>query len=147
MLSVVPQTETRLQTLPVAQFGGFDNLADYNGIMAKWESGPVPPRKGGGVPKVNARRRPRLPLAVSDTTLGQVVGRKLHADLVAWHNTNKVLSHPAGHVGCHNVSTFDFHAESGVSEGLCDHSFDFKSFFFLLCHKRLLMSRSWRDSE
>ena len=53
-----------------------------------------------------------LPLPIGDATLGQVVRRKLDADLVPRHNADEVLPHPSGHVGHHGVAALQLHPET-----------------------------------
>src|SRR6478609_1692971 len=48
-----------------------------------------------------------------------------------------MLPHPAGHVGQHNVSTFDFYPEARICQGLCHNPFNFQRFFLLFCHTLL----------
>ena len=81
--------------------------------------------------------RPRLAFAIDDSALRQIVRRELDANSIARHDADKVLPHPSGDVGHDNVSTFDFHAETRIREGLRHRALDFKCFFLLIRHKIL----------
>ncbi len=57
-----------------------------------------------------------LPLAIGDSPFGQIVGRKLHTDLVAGNDADEVLPHPSGHVGNNRVSAVQLHPKPGVGQ-------------------------------
>lgn len=78
--------------------------------------------------------RPILPLAVRDSALGQIVGRKFNSHFVARHNTDEVLAHPARNVGIHDVAPLDFYAKPGICQRLGHNAFYFECFFFLFRH-------------
>ena len=69
---------------------------------------------------------------VSDSALGQIVGRQLNRYLVTSQNTYVVLAHLAGDMGGHNVTVFELYPEHGVGQGLCYRAFHFNVIFF--CH-------------
>ena len=78
-----------------------------------------------------------LPFAERDAAFGEVVGGEFNADLVARDDANKVLPHPAGHMGHDFVSPFDLHFEARIGQGLCYSPLDLERFFLRFRHTGL----------
>src|SRR5208283_5248383 len=60
----------------------------------------------------------------------QVVGRKLHRDLVPWQNADEVLAHLARNVSQHLVFVLQFHPEHGIRQRFQNHRHHFNRVFF-----------------
>ena len=71
-----------------------------------------------------------LTFAIHDSTLGQIVGRKLHPHLVAGDNSDEVLPHLAGHVSQHFHSGLQLHSKPSVGQSLGYRSAYFKRVVF-----------------
>src|SRR3954463_7094159 len=63
--------------------------------------------------------------SVGDAAPGQVVGRELDADPVAWQDADEVHAQLAADVGEHPVAVLQLDREHGVRKRLDDRSFDF----------------------
>ena len=72
-----------------------------------------------------------LTFSIDDSTLGQIIGRQLHANFVARNDTDKVLSHAPGDVRHDLGPGLQLDPESRVGESLCNGAFDFEGIFFL----------------
>ena len=71
-------------------------------------------------------------MSVRDPSSGQVVGRKLHLDLVPGEDADVVLAHLSRDGGQNGlVHAVDLHPEHGARERLDDLAFDLDLFFFL----------------
>src|SRR5690349_19634005 len=79
----------------------------------------------------------RLPLAINDTSLRQIVRRQFNPHPIPRNDTNEVLAHPPRNVSHHEVSTFDFNAEPRIRQGLGHNTLDLKSFFLLFRHTKI----------
>jgi len=75
-----------------------------------------------------------LSLAKCNSTLGEIVGRKLHAHFVTGNDTDKVLPHLTCNMGNDFVATVDFDTKTSIRQGLCYCALNFERFFFLLRH-------------
>src|ERR1700742_5226969 len=73
-----------------------------------------------------------LPEAIRDASLGEVIGRYLHHDLVAREHADAVLAHLAGRVRDDLVAVLQHDAKRGVGQPFADRAFEFQEFFF--CH-------------
>ena len=71
-------------------------------------------------------------MAVSDTTLREVIGRHLNLHLVAGQNLDVVHAHLAGDMGNNLMPVLQFDAEHGVTERFGDGSV--KLYGCLFCH-------------
>ncbi len=71
-----------------------------------------------------------LAFAIDDSTLGQIVRRKLDPDLIARDNSDEVLPHPAGDVRHHFRSRVQLDPEPRIGERLCNGALDFEGLFF-----------------
>ena len=71
-----------------------------------------------------------LSLAKNNPPFRQIVGRQLHSDLVARHNSNKVLAHSPSNVGKYLRSSVQLNLKSRIRESLGYRSFNFEGFFF-----------------
>jgi hypothetical protein len=103
-------------------------------IVVAWRfvAGRIPIRtRGRDGPGTSVRRGSTFP--VDDSTLGQIIGRKLNPDLVSGHDTNKMLAHSASHVSQNFVTGFQFNLEPRIGQCLHNGSFNFKRIVF--CHK------------
>lgn len=144
------KTSATVVQLPELSGEGFVGAADYTGLPQFRE--PVGLSRGkyaraAATREKRGRKRPPacqrdlrrdfLPLAVGNSTFGQIVGRKFDANAVAGNNTYEVLAHPASYVCGDKVSTFDFHTKPRIRQGLSHGALHFKGFFFLLRHIRL----------
>src|SRR5690606_33484472 len=67
---------------------------------------------------------------VGDPSLGQVVRRHFHLDLVAGENADVVLAHAPGDVRDDLVAVLQLHPEHGVREGFGDRAFKFNDVVF-----------------
>ena len=116
-----------------AQLWHPDRLApvyrDFFGHLTHQPGPPLVPHESLIGAKLN--RATGLPLAESDTTLGQVVGREFDTDLVAGHDTDEILPHPAGNVGNDLVAAVQLHAKPRVGQGFGDDALDLDCFFFI----------------
>src|SRR6202795_3238889 len=77
------------------------------------------PRSPAGL-KPGAYKNLPLLVAVDDPPAGEVVGRKLHSDLVSRENADEILAHLAGNMRQDPVLVFQFNAEHRVRQRL-DH--------------------------
>ena len=71
-----------------------------------------------------------LSLSIDDATLGQVIRRQFHSNLVAWNDPDEVLSHSSSHMCHHFTSGFQLDPKPRVGQCLCDSTFDFEGLFF-----------------
>lgn len=87
------------------------------------------------------KRQPRLPFlylafcndllhTISNSTFGQIVWGHLNFHFVAGKNTNVVLAHAAGNMGCDGVAILKFYPESGVRQGIHYRAFKFYGIVF-----------------
>src|SRR5438093_13212550 len=72
----------------------------------------------------------KLPLAIDDAALGQIVRRKLDVDFVARHDADEVFPHFAGHVSQNFGACIELHLESCVRQRLRHRPADDKRFLF-----------------
>ena len=59
--------------------------------------------------------------AVGDPSLGEIIGRQLHYDLVANDNPHEILSDLPRYCRCDYIpARFDLYSEHGIRQALCD---------------------------
>lgn len=55
-----------------------------------------------------------LTLSENDASFGEIVRRQFNPDLIAGHDTDKVFSHPSGHMGHYLRTGFQLHTKPRV---------------------------------
>src|SRR6185312_7467815 len=80
-----------------------------------------------------------LLIAIDDPATGQVVGRKLHGDLIASQDTDKIFAHLAGDVRQNTVLVLQLDAEHGVWQRLNDRGHDFDGILFRIARVAFLL--------
>src|SRR5690606_27730513 len=86
--------------------------------------------------------------AIVDTSLGQVVGRHLHLDLVAGQHADAVLAHLAGSMGNDDMAVLELHPESRVGKQLGHDTGKFKKLFLgHVCSETIAKARTmpWHE--
>jgi hypothetical protein len=83
----------------------------------------------GNTPPV--ARQYQLSLAVNNSTLGQVIGRKFDPNFVARDDSNEVFSHSASDMSHHFTAGFQLNTKSRIGQCLCDSTFDLEGLFFI----------------
>ncbi len=68
--------------------------------------------------------------AVGDSTFGQVVGRELYGDRVAWHNPDKMLPHFASDMRNNLMTVFQFDTKLSTRQGLDNNAVQLDDFLF-----------------
>jgi len=71
---------------------------------------------------------------IRDPTLGQIVWSKLHRNVVAGDNTDKMLPHLAGHMRYNLMSVFKLYTKLSPWKGLDDNATQL-DYFFTRSHK------------
>src|SRR5579864_7995247 len=69
-------------------------------------------------------------VAINNPPAVQVVGRKLHRNLVAGQDTNKILAHLTGYVSQNLVLVLQLHPEHGIGQRFQNHRHYFNRVFF-----------------
>src|SRR5580693_7162683 len=82
--------------------------------------------------------------AISDATLGQVVGRHLYQHFVAGEHADTVLAHAARGVGDDLVLVLELDAEGGIRQQFRHHTGKFQQLFFR--HSRTEIAGIWPSS-
>ncbi len=78
----------------------------------------------------------RLLGAVDDPTAGKIVGRHLHANMVAQQDADVILAHPAGQVRQNVHPIFKLDSELSARQRLDHYTVHF-DLIFLFCHGSL----------
>jgi len=86
-----------------------------------------------------------LAVAVDDAPAGQVVGRELHPNAVAWRDANEVAPHAAGCVGDELVPVLELDLEHRIRQRLRDDCVHDYSCFFLVTIVAIRFSDLWRS--
>ena len=81
-------------------------------------------------PRLGRSRRGGLTMAEGDTSLGEIVGRQLHGDLVAGENANAIAAQAAREVGQNDAFVIQLDAEQSTGELLKYRTGYFDAVFF-----------------
>src|SRR5258707_13017849 len=75
-------------------------------------------------------------MPVCDSSLGEIVGRKLHCDTVSCKHPNTISTQLAGQVGEYGAVQVQLYAEQAAREFFYNGASDFKNIFFAHCPPR-----------